>query len=802
MSRVCLCFLYLIICLFSVIDCLSLRRLRDGIEREWPRAPVFDSNNIRSAINANYHRFMDSLPEQEWFLPLCGNGKVDKIQDYELLASNSKNYGVLFMGNEVCDDGNRLDGDGCSADCSDLDLFSDPCELWLTHNGTTLESIDEVAMDKDTGNLYVYSEPTKTIYSLPHASIKLDWSVALSDSVIVMHYHHNVVYAVTKAFTIVEISTQTKSIHTVTPLDLEPKLDPAFLQAKLGEITTGNDAKAPKWIHCLVRYNDTVLMYSDDSRTGEKMQLDFPAKNLASLSADWWQDDFRYPVDLKKATTREDVTDKLLWFSLGPFRKIKHSRIERLVEPLVLLPDDSERIKQKYQSIFDFLLGLFLRSGILNEQRLPQYKVWVQNNSHAAGLQSFIDAFAFSKENDVVFRSRVLYANPLLFHETRSFIRSYLRWNASMSPSLQIPHTNGYTLGRRMFNVGLQRELDHMKNIKSDNYTLLALLYILTTDTEYTFLKPKQYTHVFKKSWLEEIDDVLGDSSIDIHEDNSLDFTKENSRILSLLQNKTKDLIYSMFYHPSRKHKSISFLGVNPQSDSIWILQNKKLHLVTKKGVLVKNPASGACLPIEFFPCLSCHWSPSDFKSCVPCQNKPQDPNSADQSKWSIQCRSCSDNSRRLLQQPSKNAISFSVQSTALTLPQIESHFRDSSFHFANRIMRFEAEGMVVDITIENPQNPPETLREIQHILTQNSDVMTVVSTPTLNYYEPSLFALSGQSNENSQKTEDHTVLYVGIGTGVGGAILIVIIIFFIYARHKNARKAQFNHSFKKLQPN
>jgi len=116
--------------------------------------------------------------------------------------------------------------------------------------------------------------------------------------------------------------------------------------------------------------------------------------------------------------------------------------------------------------------------------------------------------------------------------------------------------------------------------------------------------------------------------------------------------------------------------------------------------------------------------------------------------------------------------------------------------------MRFEAEGMVVDITIENPQNPPETLREIQHILTQNSDVMTVVSAPTLNYYEPSLFALSGQSNENSQKTEDHTVLYVGIGTGVGGAILIVIIIFFIYARHKNARKAQFNHSFKKLQPN
>ena len=31
--------------------------------------------------------------------------------------------------NEECDDGNRLDYDGCSADCMHMDLWVSPCEL-------------------------------------------------------------------------------------------------------------------------------------------------------------------------------------------------------------------------------------------------------------------------------------------------------------------------------------------------------------------------------------------------------------------------------------------------------------------------------------------------------------------------------------------------------------------------------------------------------------------------------------------------------------------------------------------------
>ena len=73
------------------------------------------------------------------FLPLCGNGKIDGKADYEVwYAMHSEKWfdwkGVAeakILVDEVCDDGNRLDGDGCSADCLDFDIYTEPCILMM-----------------------------------------------------------------------------------------------------------------------------------------------------------------------------------------------------------------------------------------------------------------------------------------------------------------------------------------------------------------------------------------------------------------------------------------------------------------------------------------------------------------------------------------------------------------------------------------------------------------------------------------------------------------------------------------------
>lgn len=80
-------------------------------------------------------------------MPLCGNGRINTKNEY--LTHNSPRitvskeqllhitvapeqntiYQVAILADEECDDGNRIDFDGCSADCMYMDLMTSACEL-------------------------------------------------------------------------------------------------------------------------------------------------------------------------------------------------------------------------------------------------------------------------------------------------------------------------------------------------------------------------------------------------------------------------------------------------------------------------------------------------------------------------------------------------------------------------------------------------------------------------------------------------------------------------------------------------
>lgn len=88
------------------------------------------------------------------FLPLCGNGVLNTKQDYEQHYRTHPAFrvgtsDVQVIVDEECDDGNRRDGDGCSADCMDVDSIVPPCKV------ETPQAIRALSVDQKNGNTYV-----------------------------------------------------------------------------------------------------------------------------------------------------------------------------------------------------------------------------------------------------------------------------------------------------------------------------------------------------------------------------------------------------------------------------------------------------------------------------------------------------------------------------------------------------------------------------------------------------------------------------------------------------------------------
>lgn len=89
----------------------------------------------------NYHSPLPADLNGSPFLRLCGNGVLNKASDYNDPADS-------IRVDEECDDGNRLDGDGCSADCMDVDTLVSPCKV----NTVPLAAL---AIDPVTSVVYV-----------------------------------------------------------------------------------------------------------------------------------------------------------------------------------------------------------------------------------------------------------------------------------------------------------------------------------------------------------------------------------------------------------------------------------------------------------------------------------------------------------------------------------------------------------------------------------------------------------------------------------------------------------------------
>jgi len=130
------------------------------------------------------------------FLPLCGNGRLDTIADYKKLAAaeatftwqpdaSKQSLPITLYADEVCDDGNRQDHDGCSADCMHRDLWVSSCELQLDIPSSNLEALvyvpawQEALLSRADGlyGLQVFPQPSDTALRT-HLLVTKDFAVS------------------------------------------------------------------------------------------------------------------------------------------------------------------------------------------------------------------------------------------------------------------------------------------------------------------------------------------------------------------------------------------------------------------------------------------------------------------------------------------------------------------------------------------------------------------------------------------------------------------------------------------------
>jgi cysteine-rich repeat protein len=148
---------------FAIAALNSLACALDLAQRRATPSPSLYSEPVPSTNN---HRYHFKTPLRADLAPLCGNGRLDTLADYEQYNKWNATVEYRLKVNEVCDDGNRLDGDGCAADCASLDGFTSPCPLALAVDSALrfvgFVNAETLVLVTPTQKLYANAETLQT----------------------------------------------------------------------------------------------------------------------------------------------------------------------------------------------------------------------------------------------------------------------------------------------------------------------------------------------------------------------------------------------------------------------------------------------------------------------------------------------------------------------------------------------------------------------------------------------------------------------------------------------------------------
>lgn len=699
----------------------------------------------------------DPMLDNANFLPLCGNGRIDKKADYEAYyrthpplnlttqeilpnlndPTNSNSiHNVKILAEEECDDGNRLDLDGCSADCMHRDAWTSACEIAIDGLEGKNLSFEAIAYDqRNTTDMLV--SLTDGIYSL---------SMRVGDTGM------KLTLLASKTFPVTDIIQRNDNLNVLILYSAELQ---CFWELALKSISS----PSPTW---------------------------FLLSNLTDVLSPW-NDRAYYDKNAEIGVPIVVHSNKKIMFLLSGARSIYDNICTSDIELtkcyfVTMAPNPKNPTKLSYLFMCDDGINMITVYMDYNGcQLIPMSND--KNQDQSLTLDVFDMAVRRTGLVDFVLYNMNVTTTPHVKFPTQFFfVRYYNPWGILLEMPMGSPRKFGTTTDPLPHFIG-DPSLVRMVLNKQD-----------LCDDQSCSLNTKLHYDIFEKNPAK---NALAEYSWgDILQAHIWMEAKRQPPVQNLKAIKSDPERYSRlledfyaYFKSVTSRYAIHALLQHPTTGNLWALRRDRLVHISKTGAQVERP-DGKCLPIGMALCPPCQYAPSGH-ACMPCSNADNLDN-LHSLAWHAKCKSCPKTSRRLLAEEEGVKIHFSLTGNSSAIIS----FTDSLFKKMQGTRAEDATLKIpffnVTITTKDPINDMRSLKEDLAALSNNNNVQVLT--------QPYEIVLIGGSSATPPTpppptpappapSEDHTTLVIAIIVPL--VVVIAIVVAVALSRHSQEHKAK-----------
>jgi cysteine-rich repeat protein len=585
----------------------------------------------------------DSILTSPRFMPLCGNGKIDKRADYlayyanttnkaltltkqQILSNNymqlsepDKLFNLSFIADEECDDGNRIDFDGCSADCMYLDLWAPACELAVD------KSLEYEDIIYDTVRQRMVVSALDGIYSL---------EIAPGDSQITSRL------LASKAFPVTSIFRHSGA------LILYSSSQQAFWQL-LDATTTSPSAQAQ------ATSNSTPTQSAQSKITF--------LRNLPNMTASSSDSEWRViltpqadgPIIVRDGTSLLYLTSPNA-SAPAPCIVSAFPIANKRCSFLVQMPDNTTQVGCDHDRI---------TIGPKNTCEL--FEGYDPSAYMEGTFWSDLFETASYKTVSVNLVDKMNYLTTPALQEAAGYpimsLEAYHPMGGFLETTINPVRKFGSSAGNVLpivYYKGEQSLLPMLMNSPSEK-VCGADTCIFDNDPKYDAMEKNALKNAMGTTWNAILQEKINALSPPIS--NLYALKSDTARYRTFIDSLVK--VYNDITVPL----AISVLRKHPENNNLWALRKDKLVEVSKTGTLLTR-SDGKCIPSGIALCNPCSWA-ANGQVCRPCSEKPTGGGNTDRETWawSMSCpATCSLSAgRRLLLTSTEVTIQFALKRQA-----------------------------------------------------------------------------------------------------------------------------------------
>jgi cysteine-rich repeat protein len=698
----------------------------------------------------------DPILDNPNFLPLCGNGRIDKKDDYvayyamqrppltltkqQILYTESdiENpdmlHNLTILADEVCDDNNRDDMDGCSADCMHLDLWTSACEIAvdkdLNYEDIIWDPIRKQMVISDTNGIY---------------SLEMNPSDNIVEAKIIASKHFSVTNIFRRSDSLLLYSAQQQSLWVLPDNNSRITLVRNLSGTVNGSLSEWNDRGHQNEDGSIVIHDSKSLIFLENPLS-RIVYCSAPAGIILRRCLHAYIDNgsnflqcdnsSTNTIDIHIGTDRCDIVPQIIPYN-GPslYADITSSMLRTIGFIRLVDYNMNVTVIPALQNIKPLIYGeMYTPWGVLFESGIyPARKLGSPNIQGNKNLMQFIGQYSIIK--------------MMITSEEQ----------------------NCGTLGTCAFDINMGYDIlemnPHDKEINITWNTLLQSI-VMVEASKSPQLLSLQAIYNDKSRYNRIIDDFI---------------------------------VY--FKRITEKSTVMAFQN-HPITQNLWALRQNKLVEISKSGVHVER-FDGRCLPSGVSLCPECNWAPIGLP-CRPCTEQ-----NYESSSWILKCQRnsiCAGNSltRRLLTTEGVR-IRFLLSGNGTV---IEATWPDSSN--ISVIKNTSGFTILYNITVQIYDDPIGEMRRIRERLAALPGIQ-VVTPPYVRIYisdekiHPSTTlgttvnrgnTLSSESSVSESKEVPQFIIIIIISIMLVVIVIILIVFFMHKCKHNSKSQSRRNYSY------